>query len=107
MWSRSGSDLFFRNGSGEMVAVQVQTSPTFAMGRTEVLFPARAYAHHGFHPEYDVALDGSRLLMTRPAEVDSHVGQYNQNFLGSNIPRSIQDGVRTVMALVDLGVQGA
>ena len=34
VWSRGGGELFYRNGQGEMVAAQVVTEPTFAVGQT-------------------------------------------------------------------------
>src|SRR6266513_1297711 len=44
LWSHSGNELFYRDGAGNLVAVQVKTKPTFAVGRRTVLFPAAAYA---------------------------------------------------------------
>ena len=43
VWSHSGRELFYRNGLGEMVAVPVETEPTFAPGQPEVLFPAAEF----------------------------------------------------------------
>jgi hypothetical protein len=60
-WSRSGREIFYRNGVGEMVAVRVETTPTFSAGPTSVLFPAGEY-----QAGYDVTADGERFIMVRP-----------------------------------------
>jgi len=44
-----------------MVAVRVETTPTFSAGPTSVLFPGGAYA-----AGYDVSPDGERFIMVRP-----------------------------------------
>ena len=43
-WSHSGSELFYRDGSGNLVAVEVKTKPTFSLGRSTPLFPASGFA---------------------------------------------------------------
>jgi serine/threonine-protein kinase len=67
-WSRSGRELFYRNGD-KMMAVNVETKPTFRAGRPRILFEGR-YSNRGFNP-YDVAPDGTRFLMIKedPAEL--------------------------------------
>ncbi|MGO9255908.1 MAG: protein kinase domain-containing protein [Bryobacteraceae bacterium] len=57
-WSRNGRELFYRSGN-KMMAVEVQTVPTFRAGRPKVLFEA---AYRG----YDVSADGHRFLMVKP-----------------------------------------
>jgi serine/threonine-protein kinase len=65
VWSHRGSELFYRDASGSLVAVKVKTSPTFSLGRTTVLFPAAGFTTDRFHPQYAVALDDRRFLMVR------------------------------------------
>jgi hypothetical protein len=66
VWSHRGSELFYRNASGNLIAVKVNTSPTFSLGGTTVLFPAAGFASNRFNPQYAVALDDRRFLMVRP-----------------------------------------
>jgi len=65
-WSHSGSELFYRDASGNLVAVEVKTKPTFSVGRFAALFPAAGFASFQFSPQYDVSLDDQRFLMIRP-----------------------------------------
>src|SRR5436190_5793209 len=39
LWSHSGRELFYRDASGNLVAVPVNTSRTFSPGRATKLFP--------------------------------------------------------------------
>lgn len=39
-WSHSGRQLFCRDGAGNLVAHEVQTTPTFSLGRSTALFAA-------------------------------------------------------------------
>ncbi len=61
VWARDGREIFYRNGAGDMVAVRVETTPTFSAGPTSVLFPAGEYV-----AVYDVTADGERSIMVRP-----------------------------------------
>jgi serine/threonine-protein kinase len=65
VWSRGGGELFYRNGQGDMVAVRVETEPTFSPGPTSVLFSATEYRASGGHRGYDVTADGERFIMIR------------------------------------------
>jgi serine/threonine-protein kinase len=65
-WSRSGKELFYRDASGRLVAVEVKTRPTFSLGRSTPLFSAAGFESNQFVPQYDVSLDGRRFLMIRP-----------------------------------------
>ncbi|MEQ1855767.1 MAG: protein kinase [Longimicrobiales bacterium] len=69
-WPRSGKEILYRNGQGEMVSVQVETEPTFSTGRTNVLFSTSEYFASQFHRTYDVTADGERFLMMRPVSGD-------------------------------------
>ncbi len=66
-WAPDGRELFFRNGD-KMMAVSVQTEPTFEAGPPRLLFE-RAYAqnHVGSLSNYDVDSEG-RFLMIKEGE---------------------------------------
>jgi serine/threonine-protein kinase len=66
VWSRDGRELFYRSSGGELVAVAVETEPTFSAGARTVLFSVSDYRADVNHPQYDVAPDGRRFLMIRP-----------------------------------------
>jgi Tol biopolymer transport system component len=65
-WSHSGKELFYRDASGNFVAVEVRTTPTFSAGRSATLFPATGFASFQYRPQYDVAPGDQRFLMIRP-----------------------------------------
>ena len=66
LWSHSGRELFYRDGSRNLVAVEVKNTPTFSLGRTTTLFPAVEFYAFDFGPQYAVAPDDRRFLMIRP-----------------------------------------
>src|SRR6266699_2525230 len=66
LWSHRGNELFYRDASGDLVAVEVHTNPTFSLGRSVALFPAAGFSSLRFAPQYAVALDDRRFLMIRP-----------------------------------------
>ena len=68
LWSHSGRELFYRDASGNLVAVEVNTSPTFSLGRATTLFPAAGFSSLRFTPQYAVAADDRRFLMIRSLE---------------------------------------
>jgi Tol biopolymer transport system component len=65
LWAHSGRELFFRNTTGDMVAAQITTQPTFAVARQAVLFPGSAFLIDAAHRLYDVSPDDRRFLMIR------------------------------------------
>jgi eukaryotic-like serine/threonine-protein kinase len=65
-WSHSGSELFYRDGARNLVAVEVKTNPTFSVGRSTALFPAAGFWSFEASPQYAVAWDNRRFLMIRP-----------------------------------------
>src|SRR6266550_3118510 len=65
LWSHSGKELFYRDVAGNLVSVAVQSSPTFSLGRSTTLFPARAYLSFERGAQYAVASDDQRFLMIR------------------------------------------
>jgi len=66
LWSHSGREIFYRARSGEMMAVPVTTTPTFASGTPHALFPAGNYATGPSYRAYDVSPDDRRFLMLAP-----------------------------------------
>jgi DNA-binding SARP family transcriptional activator len=66
VWSHRGGELFYRDASGDLMAVELNTSPTFSLGRATVLFPAAKFTSNRFNPQYAVAPDDRRFLMIRP-----------------------------------------
>lgn len=65
VWSTGTDELFYRDPGGDMISVEVQTSPTFSFGSSTVLFDARQYEFSGLHQDYSVTSDGQRFLMVR------------------------------------------
>jgi serine/threonine-protein kinase len=71
LWSRDGRELFFRSaGCQDMMAVNVQTSPTFTYSAPKRLFPSSGIFCGGGRASYDVAPDGKRFLMIKDAASD-------------------------------------
>jgi len=68
LWSHRGNELFYRDASGDLVAIEVHTNPTFSLGRSVALFPAAGFSSLRFTPQYAVALDDRRFLMIRPLQ---------------------------------------
>jgi serine/threonine-protein kinase len=58
VWRHDGRELFYRSGD-KVMAVPIQTKPTFRAGRPQVLFRG------DYDPGYDVAPDGQRFLMIK------------------------------------------
>src|SRR6266487_452111 len=71
LWSHRGNELFYRDASGDLVAVEVHTNPTFSLGRSVALFPAAGFSSLRFAPQYAVALDNRRFLMIRPLQTST------------------------------------
>ena len=65
MWAHDGREIFYRNGSEDMVAVSVTTEPTFALGGYRKMGSVSTYRSDLNHRIYDVAADDERLLMIR------------------------------------------
>ena len=64
VWARSGKEIFYRSDR-RMMAVPVQTIPTFALGRALRLFEGDYEFSHRNHTNYDVSPDGQRFLMLK------------------------------------------
>ncbi len=65
MWAHDGREIFYRNGSEDMVAVSVTTEPTFALGGYRKLGSVSTYRSDLNHRIYDVEPGDERLLMIR------------------------------------------
>jgi len=74
LWSRNGRELFYRDGD-KLMAVDVETKPTFRAGRPRALFEGR-YVEAEFNG-YDVAPDGTRFLMIKPDPEESGPAHVN------------------------------
>jgi len=68
LWSPNGKELFYRKDDG-IIAVSIETEPTFKVGKREILFHGN-YVPLLFtdrHP-WDISPDGRRFLMMKPVE---------------------------------------
>jgi len=63
-WSPDGRELFYRNGDA-MMAVAVETKPTFKAGVPKELFRGSYFSTIGMH--WDISPDGKRFLMIKEA----------------------------------------
>jgi serine/threonine-protein kinase len=67
LWSPSGRELFYRNGDSVM-AVSVETEPTFKPGKPKVLFRGAYFSDNvgqAVLPRWDISPDGKRFLMMK------------------------------------------
>jgi serine/threonine-protein kinase len=64
-WARNGKELFYLNG-GSMMAVPVQTKPSFQAGNPVKLFEGQFYVGQNART-YDVSADGQKFLMIKNA----------------------------------------
>lgn len=68
VWSRSRSELYYRNGAGNMVMVPILPGNQFVTGPEQVMFSTEAYRSDFFHAAYDLTADGNRFVMIRASE---------------------------------------
>jgi Tol biopolymer transport system component len=66
VWSHTGRELFFRDGAGNLVAVEIRTTPKFSIGSSDVLFAAAGFRSGITQAQYAVSPDDRRFLMIRP-----------------------------------------
>ncbi|MGI8618333.1 MAG: TolB family protein, partial [Gemmatimonadaceae bacterium] len=64
IWGRSGRSLYFRGQVGEVIQVGVTTGSAFSIGERAVVL-AGNYLTDASHANYDVAPDGSFLMLKR------------------------------------------
>jgi eukaryotic-like serine/threonine-protein kinase len=65
IWSPTGGEMFYRSEAGDMIAVEVQLTPTFAVLGQRTLFSWDGYLSSPSHAVFDVSQDGERFLMLR------------------------------------------
>ena len=66
LWASDGRELFYRRGAA-LMAVLVQTEPSFTPGTPELLFEGDYLVVAGGRP-YDVAADGEQFLMIKEGD---------------------------------------
>ena len=69
LWARSGREIFFRN-EDKVMAVPIETQPSFKAGTPHVLFQSTDYRYLGTG-NYDVAPDGQHFLMIKEKEASA------------------------------------
>ena len=69
IWNPNGRELFYRVGN-KLMAVDVETQPTFTAGKPRLLFERSDQAGGGFGSGYDVSPDGQRFLMVKTPVVE-------------------------------------
>lgn len=77
LWSRDGSELFYRNNRSVM-SVSIVTEPEFLPGKPEKLFEGdyqMGDVQASPNTNYDVSADGRFIMLrpTEPVEADSHI----------------------------------
>jgi serine/threonine-protein kinase len=65
VWASSVGELFYRDGSGNLVAASVSTRGAFTLGDERRLFPAGGFGFGYFHQGYDVTPDGRSFIFIR------------------------------------------
>ena len=75
IWSPTGRELFYRNGT-KMMAVDVQTQPTFKPGTPKMLFDRNGF--NSGSRQWDIAPDAQHFLIVKESErSQSAVSQIN------------------------------
>jgi Tol biopolymer transport system component len=64
LWSKDGKKLFYRNSRSEIVSVEVETSPVFRKGKSEVLFED-TFIKRINHQNYDIHPINQQFLMLK------------------------------------------
>ncbi len=65
LWSHSGRELFYRNGSDELVAVTISEQPSFRVVSERVLFSTVDYVSDSRHRRYAVSPDDQSFIFAR------------------------------------------
>ena len=74
VWAPDGRELFYLSENAVM-AVTVETEPTFRSGPSKLLFETTAYVvDNQFYRPYDVSIDGRRFLMMKSTGSDDRSG---------------------------------
>ena len=72
LWRRDGTELFFRNPRGAMLAASVTTGRHFEHGTPKLLFSSPGLAQQPYFRSYDVHPDGKRFLMVSSGGIDAN-----------------------------------
>ncbi len=77
IWARSGKELFYRSGL-KMMAVAVETQPTFEAEAPRILFEG-LYRNGWFDStaDYDISPDGQRFVMVKASGNENPLTQIN------------------------------
>lgn len=70
LWRRDGTELFFRNRTGDMYAVAVNPGLEFQASAPKFLFAGEGLTLQDFYRSYDVHPDGTRFLMLEGGAAD-------------------------------------
>jgi serine/threonine-protein kinase len=76
VWNPKGRELFYRSGK-KMMAAEYESQPTFSPGKPKELFEGPYLPTPRSFPDYDVAPDGQRFLMVKPADAEQPASQIN------------------------------
>jgi Tol biopolymer transport system component len=68
IWRRDGQELYYISPDDKLMAVQVQTGPSFVAGAPAALFELGSYSRRNNRYGYDVSGDGQKFLVLRPLE---------------------------------------
>jgi len=74
LWAHSGTELFFVDGEGGLVAAEVEADSVFRVLRSETLFDATGYALFEGTDYHDIGPDDERFLMLRLAQGSGDTG---------------------------------
>ena len=64
-WSPDSRELFYRSSRQELMAVQLDGSPTFNVRQTRTLFSVASYQVESAHATYAVERNGTRFIFGR------------------------------------------
>ena len=78
-WSRDGKEIFYVEHD-TLIAVSVNTKPTFSVGSTERLFSDRSLVSHFPIQNYDISGDGQRFVMVESLGTPQYTIRIVQNW---------------------------
>jgi hypothetical protein len=90
VWARSGRELFYINGKGEMVSAEIRAGPPFNVGKQRALFSTTPFSRQGPVPSYSVTPDDARFLMIREGDL----AQQSELILAENWVQSLAKPVK-------------
>jgi serine/threonine protein kinase/Tol biopolymer transport system component len=69
LWNHNGREIFYWNGD-QVMAVDINTSPSLSAGKPHQLFAAQYVRSQGNLPNWDVSSDGQHFAMLRAVELN-------------------------------------